>query len=301
MAPKLELAIQGPFSLQAAAEFGFGPHRGGFDGVLRLAFGVDGGQGYAGAVLRQSRPDGPVSVELELRDGASADTALAQVSRIVSLDHDGRAFARVGDADPVLGMLQRAHPGQRPVLFGSPYEAAAWAVISTRRPAAQAARVREELSLQLGQSFELAGRPVQAFPAPRHLLELADQFPGLALQKLIRLRDLAGAATGGELEVAHVQRIGPERAYERLQELPGIGPFYAALIVLRASGFADALLPVAEPRVLAHTARFYGLAEPPSVAAFAALAESWRPFRTWAMVLLRVAGDRGTEVPAVRS
>jgi 3-methyladenine DNA glycosylase/8-oxoguanine DNA glycosylase len=64
------------------------------------------------------------------------------------------------------------------------------------------------------------------------------------------------------------------------------------LIVLRASGFADALLPMPEPRVLRHAARLYKLDVPPTLEEFAALAEAWQPFRTWATVLLRLAGDR---------
>jgi DNA-3-methyladenine glycosylase II len=68
----------------------------------------------------------------------------------VSLDHDGEAFLGVGDRDPVIGELQRAHPGRRPVLFHSPYEAAAWSIISARRPAAQAGRVRRALGERLG-------------------------------------------------------------------------------------------------------------------------------------------------------
>jgi DNA-3-methyladenine glycosylase II len=62
----------------------------------------------------------------------------------------------------------------------------------------------------------------------------------------------------------------------------------------RASGFADAILEVAEPKVLAHAARFYGLEDPPPLERFTELAETWRPFRTWTTVLIRLAGDRGT-------
>ena len=61
------LTPRGPFSLRAAAEFGFGPNEGRaptFDGAMRLAFPLDGGRGYAGAVLRQPNGDGPVDVEL---------------------------------------------------------------------------------------------------------------------------------------------------------------------------------------------------------------------------------------------
>jgi DNA-3-methyladenine glycosylase II len=298
---ELQLLPRGPFSLKAATEFGFGPNEGrppAFDGAMRMAFAVDGGRGYAGVVLRQSKPDGPVTVELTPRNGADPAAALAQVARVISLDHDGAAFIRVGDADPVIGALQRAHPGQRPVLFHSPYDAAAWSIISARRPATGAARVRAQLSAQLGETFELAGEAVHAFPQPEHLLELGDRFPGLSLEKLVRLRGVAEAALTGTLDVAALHAIGPERAYEMVQRLQGIGPFYAGLIVLRASGFADALLPVPEPKVLRHVARFYGLGEPPSHERFADLAACWRPFRTWATVLIRLAGDRGTEVGA---
>jgi DNA-3-methyladenine glycosylase II len=294
-----EIAITGRFSLRAAAEFGFGPSEGRpppYDGAMRLAFAVDGGQGYAGAVLRQPEPDGPVRVELTLSDGAELEPALAQVARVVSLDHDGVAFDRVGQDDPVIGALQRAHPGQRPVLFHSPYEAAAWSIISARRPAAQAAKVRDELAARLGATFELAGRTVSAFPQPPRLLELAEP-PGLNATKAERLRGIARAALAGDLDAARIHELGPERAHEELQRFSGIGPFYAGLIVLRASGFADAILQVPERKGLVHTARFYGLAQPPDAERYAALAERWRPFRTWATVLIRLAGDRGTTVP----
>ncbi len=290
-----QLAVSGPFSLRAAAEFGFGPNEGRparFDGAMRLAFPVDGGQGYAGVVLRQPEPDGPVTAELELRDGAEPEAALAQVARIVSLDHDGAAFVRVGAAEPVLGAVQRLHSGQRPVLFHSPYEGAAWSIVSARRTAAQASRVREELSIQLGQTFELAGETVHAFPQPGHLLELGDQFPGLSLEKLVRLRGVAGAAQARDLDVPHLHALGAERAYAKVQQLKGLGPFYAGLVILRASGFADAPLLVREPKVLAHAAALYGLpgGEEPTLEWFTSLAERWRPFRTWATVLIRLAG-----------
>jgi DNA-3-methyladenine glycosylase II len=292
-----ELAAQGPFSLQAAAEFGFGPTEGRqapFDGAMRLAFAVDGGRGYAGAVLRQARTDGPVSVELQTTAGTNADAALAQVARIVSLDHDGTEFVRAGERDPVLGALQRAHHGQRPVLFHSPYEAAAWAIISARRPARQAAAVRAAIAAEHGAGFELADRTLLSFPQPDRLLELPDVVAGLNDDKIARLRGIAAAALAGELDVKHLHKLGPERAYEQVQRLTGIGPFYATLIVVRGSGFADALLQVPEPRLMKRAAELYGLAQPPTIEQFTAMAEPWRPFRTWATVLIRLAGDRGS-------
>jgi DNA-3-methyladenine glycosylase II len=296
MSELLEITQRGPFSLQAAAQFGFGPNPGRprADHLMRLAFPLDGGSGYAGAVLRQIEPDAPVEVELELRGAADAALALAQIARIVSLDHNGDEFLEVGKRDPVIGALQRAHPGQRPVLFHSPYEGAAWSIISARRPAAQAARMRTAISEQLGAAFELAGETLQAFPQPQQLLGLRDDAHGLSPEKVERLRGVALAAAAGSLDVGHLHAIGPERAYEEVQQIKGIGPFYAGLVVLRASGFADAMLKVGEAKGLRHTARFYRLDSPPTVDRLAEMAEAWRPFRTWTMVLIRLAGDRGT-------
>jgi DNA-3-methyladenine glycosylase II len=216
MVERHQLTLTGPFSLGAAAGLRFGPDEGqplpaahGAAASMRLAFAVDGGEGYAGAVIHQGARDAPLEVDLELRDGAGAEAALRQIRRILSLDHDGDQFEAVGRSDPILGALQHAHPGQRPVLFCSPYEAAAWAIISARRPAAQAARVREALGRQLGESFELGGSPQIAFPAPRHLLGLGDQFPGLSFQKLGRLRDVAGSALDGQLDVPVSTSSGP--------------------------------------------------------------------------------------------
>ena len=289
----------GRFSLSAAAAFGFGPTEGRpptFDGALRLAFCVDGGRGYAGAVLRQRNDAGAVGVELTLRDGALHEATLTQAARMVSLDHDGEAFERVGERDRVIGALQRAHPGQRPVLFASPYEAAAWSVISARRPPAQGAKVRAALSQRLGRSFELAGRTLHAFPQPSALAQIPDEFPGLNDTKIERLREVAAAAAAGDLDVARIHELGPEAAFEELQRLPGIGPFYASLIVLRASGFADAYLGMPERRGADHTARYYGVDGSDRERRLTEITDGWRPFRTWCLVLVRVAGERGTRL-----
>jgi DNA-3-methyladenine glycosylase II len=82
--------------------------------------------------------------------------------------------------------------------------------------------------------------------------------------------------------------------WTEVQRLNGLGPFYASLVVLRPSGFADATLQAPEPKVFGHVARLYELDGPPSLEQFNEIAEPWRPFRTWATVLIRLAGDRAS-------
>jgi DNA-3-methyladenine glycosylase II len=93
------------------------------------------------------------------------------------------------------------------------------------------------------------------------------------------------------LDVDRLTSVDPDTATARLRELPGIGPFYASLVVIRSCGLADVLV-VNEATALDAIRGLYGLAGPPTPDQVAALAKPWRPFRTWAAVLLRAASPR---------
>jgi DNA-3-methyladenine glycosylase II len=300
-AQSLVITPRGPFSLAESATFGFGQRdERSFDGVMRLAFGLDGYHQHVGVELRQ---DDGAAVHCVVHGGRRDLAAVRrQVERVLSLDFDGGEFLAVGERDPVIGALQAAAPGLRPPLFYSPYEAAAWSVLSARRPAGQMRQVRDRLGQAHGAIFDLAGQRLAAFPAPEALLRL-ESFPGLPPQKIERLHGVARAALDGLLDPGRLQQLGPERAAAELQAIKGIGPFYSELIVIRATGFAD-VLPTSEPKALALAGRLYGLDGPATPGQLRELAEPWKPFRTWAAVLIRAVsvrtlrpGSAGTRSP----
>jgi DNA-3-methyladenine glycosylase II len=307
------IAPRGPFSLAEAALFGFGQRSdSAWDGVMRLAFGLDGYEQPVGVEVRQddsglvsctigSVANAGAAVPGAAVPGAASATSepalrpnLAaverQVARVLSLDHDGTEFTQIADRDPVMARLQQVAPGLRPPLFYSPYEAAAWSVLSARRPVRQMMAVRQRLSEAHGATFDLAGQRLAAFPLPEALLNV-ESFPGIAAEKLERLHGVARAAMNGQLDVDNLIELGPEAAMARLQQIKGIGPFYSSLIVIRGTGFAD-VLPVAEPQALALTAQLYDVDEPLTEKRFREIAEPWRPLRTWAVVLIRAASPR---------
>jgi DNA-3-methyladenine glycosylase II len=293
---------RGPFSLAEAATFGFGQRPAGhWAGVMRLAFCLDGYEDQVGVEVRQDETDQPgeagthgeagtVHCVVHGLAGADLGRVRDQVARVLSLDHDGREFSRVGERDPVIGRLQAAAPGLRPPLFYSPYEAAAWCVLSARRPARQMMQARDRLSHAHGQVFDLAGEQLAALPTPGQLLAI-ESFPGIPADRMPRLHGVARAALDGRLDAARLLNQGPEGAMASLQELGGIGPFYSSLIVVRGTGFTD-VLPVNEPRARDLAGQLYQLDGPPSEAEFRTLAEPWKPLRTWAAVLIRAAGPR---------
>ncbi len=285
----MRLHVDGPFSLDAAAAFGFGPNTGRpkpDEHLMRLAFVTDDMEHQAGAVLRQERGG---SLLIEISGVPDPSPAADQVRRILSVDRPADGWIEAGHKDPVLGALQARHAGLRPVLFHSPYEAAAWGIIAQRRHRTQATALRRRLSAELGRPFELAGQTEYAFPLPERLRLLA-AFPGMEPARVARLRGVAERALGGELDPGRLAALEPESALARLRAIPGIGPVYAGLILLRAVGVSDALT-LGEPRLPSYLRHYYQLPDIPGDDAIRRLAEPWRPFRTWAGVLIRVAGD----------
>jgi DNA-3-methyladenine glycosylase II len=279
------------FSLAAAADFGFGPRTGrpvpAANG-MELAFVTDDLRHHAGVLLTQ---DSSGEITATIDTDADPEAVLAQVRRVLSLDHPGAGWSQVGARDPVIGGLQREHAGLRPVLFHSPYEAAAWSIISARRHRGQAVVIRDRISAELGRTFTIGGAQVHAFPLPRRLLE-ADAIQSVAPVRVKWLHTVARAALDGALDPGRLAAMEPESALEHLKRLPGIGPAYATLILLRATGVADALT-FNEPRLPGYVAHFYGTGPgPASPAVIERLSQAWRPYRTWAAVLIRVAGDR---------
>jgi DNA-3-methyladenine glycosylase II len=285
--PTFTIEPRGPFSLEELATFGFGQRSSQkFDGVMRLAFCLDDFSQHVGVEVRQ---DG-AGVHCAFEGSGSGDPVRRQVARVLSLDHDATGFVSLADRDPVIARLQAAAPGLRPPLFYSPYEAAAWAVLSSRRSPQQMQRVRQRLSEAHGASFNVAGQTLAALPSPGQMLAV-DAFPEIPPVKMDRLHSVAQAALEGQLDPERIRSQDPEVAMKELQEIRGIGPFYAALILIRASGVTD-VLPPNEPRVRELARQLYGLDSTPTVEEFAEIAEPWTPWRTWAVVLMRAAGSR---------
>jgi DNA-3-methyladenine glycosylase II len=280
------IAVLGRFSLAESVNFGFGARRAeAGELVMRLAFVADGYEDYAAVAVTQSADQ---ELQVDVVSAVDSERVLRQVARMLSVDVDGTGWDALGDDDPVIRAVQAARPGLRPPLFHSAYEAAAWAVLSARRPIAAMAALRDGFSAEHGASFEIAGKTLHAFPAPERLLRVGS-FPGLPEEKLIRLHEVARWALEGKLDTDRLRAADPVECRETLQGIKGIGPFYSTLVVVRALGHTD-VLAEGEPRVLESVGRLLGRPGPVTQQELAGIADAWRPWRTWATVAVRAAG-----------
>jgi len=288
-----EIEPLGPFSLEAGADFIGAWHKAPSDGAsegghLHLAFLTDSGWKPAGVCLTQ---DADGRVYGEVHGGVPANDVRAQVARILSLDVDGRGWPAVGKRDPVVGRLQKRFEGFRPVNWSNAYEAAAWAIISTRISMRQGQGVKDRMSRELGHEVDIHGHRLWVFPEPQRLAELK-AFKGLFGRKPEYLRELGAAALAGNLDTERLRALAPDTALAELKKLPGIGDFGAQLIRLRALSAVDEL-PTSEPRLLAALREAYGLSRDPDFNTLADLAENWRPYRMWVCVCLRRTAGEG--------
>lgn len=290
---------RGPFSLETAARHEFGPYEGKDASIMRLAFCVDGFAEHAGVVLRTCVHG---VVQARVFGARDLDAVRKQIERVLSLDFDGESWCEVGKRDPVIASLQERFPSFRPVLHYSPYEAAAWSVLTGRRGQRQAALMRARIGKEFGETFELAGELMSAFPIPQRLLKLK-AMRGLEPVQIERLHAIARAALEGRLDPQQLRVHGPEQARDEVRRLPGIGEFYSGLIANRAIGFADALSKD-DLKSLQCARHYYKLSSQPTPQDYERIAENWRPFRSWGAVLMRRAGYEDGVVsaaPASRS
>jgi DNA-3-methyladenine glycosylase II len=278
----------GPFTLSAAQDyFGGWVSTGPDPSALAMAFPVEGWRASAAVVRRQ---DGAGSVRGKVAlIGAAADEehdrAWRQALAVLSLDADGAGWPAVGQRDPVIGALQQRYSWLRPVLFHSPYEAAAAFIIGHRISMLQGRALRQVMARELGDALPAGGTTVYAFPRPHVLCELSS-FPGLSAQKIERLHAIAHAALDGLLDRAYLRSLPVEQALQQLQTLPGIGPFFSQGILLRGAGLVDML---SDDDVTSEAMqRAYTLPQPPDLPAALRLADAWRPYCAWASVLLHV-------------
>jgi AraC family transcriptional regulator of adaptative response / DNA-3-methyladenine glycosylase II len=220
---------------------------------------------------------GPASIELRIATGGiEADVrtserrdihdAVRRCRRLLDLDADPAAVGGALGDDPLLGPLVAARPGLRSPGAADGAELAVRAVVGQQISIAGARTLLGRLARAHGVPH--AGRWL--FPTSEQLAAVDPADLPLPRARARTLGSLARAISEGELDL----RPGAdrERSRTRLLAIPGIGPWTADYIAMRALGDEDVFL-AADLGVRRALGRLGG--DPGA-------AESWRPFRSYA-------------------
>jgi AraC family transcriptional regulator of adaptative response / DNA-3-methyladenine glycosylase II len=265
------------------------------DGSYRRSLRLPHGAG----VVELSPADGYVSARYWLADLRDLGSAMQRSRALLDLDSDPRSVTAVLAREPPLGALVDKAPGRRVVGAVDGHELAVRAVLGQQISLRGARTLAGRLVARYGERLE---RPLGAVT---HAFPSAEALTGADLTKLTMPRArrhsllaLVTALARGELVIdAGADRADARR---RLLALPGIGPWTAEYIAMRALRDPDAF-PSSDLGVR-HALEQLGLDGSPASAE--AHAERWRPYRAYAVQHLWASlgsSARGRRTPSSTS
>lgn len=233
---------------------------------------------------------------LELRVHGAPPSALFHISaaarRMFDLAADPTRIALTFKSDRLLSQLVRSRPGLRIPGAWDPFECAVRAVLGQQVTVAAARTLAARIVARVGHPIAdgVAGL-THLFPSPAALAEANLDGLGITGARIAALHALARAVAAGKLDFG----ASVEEVTTTLASLPGFGAWTAQYIALRALDEPDAfpsgdliLRRMAAPEDTPLTTR-----------QLEARAESWRPWRGYAVMhLWRAAGANKPAKPA---
>ncbi len=210
----------------------------------------------------------------DLRD---LNAAVARTRRLFDLDADPTSVDAALQADPVLAPLIARRPGLRVPGHPDGTELVTRAVIGQQVSVAGARTVAAQLTRRFGKPLDApAGSITHLFPDAATLATVdAAEYP-MPRARGSALRTVALAIADGELMIDPGADRDDLRA--RLVALPGVGPWTAEYVLMRAVGDPDAFMPTDLGVRRAFEANELD-ARPRAVLS---RAEAWRPWRAYA-------------------
>jgi len=216
-----------------------------------------------------------VECSLRLSDLRDLAAGVQRCRGLLDLDADPIAVAEALGADPWIGDLVRGSPGLRvPGAVDAP-EIAVRAVLGQQVSVAGARTLAGRLVRAVGDALpEPDGSLTHTFPTAAAVADAGDDVLAMPTARRRTVRGLAGAISDGRVVLdVGVDRADAERS---LLELPGVGPWTASYLCMRALGDPDVFLGTDLGVRKAMAARGIPAGAP----------ESWRPWRSYAVMHL---------------
>ena len=225
--------------------------------------------------------DNALALRVHHPHSSALGTIAARAKRMFDVDADPRALGSAFRRSELMRPLIRRWPGQRLPGAWDGFELAVRAVLGQQVSVAAARTLAARVATTYGTPFaDGAAVGLSAlFPTPDLLADVPLETQGITRARAATIRGLAQAVLDGRVQFRAEQTLA---AFERdLVALPGIGPWTAHYIAMRALAQPDAF-PAAD-LILRRSA---GQGRTLSTRELEILSAEWQPWRAYAVMLL---------------
>lgn len=190
--------------------------------------------------VSQSRADA-LTVSVSSKSG-DIEQAVKSVTRILGTDRDVSDFQRRARGISWLAPLAQRMSGLKPPRYPDLFEACANTIAFQQVSLHAASAIMRRLVLSLGTAVEFDGVHLSQFPSVESYLGADDaviRAAGLSARKSATLRRLGEAIATGAISEAMLEERSSADVATLLRRIKGIGPWTAAVILLRGLGRLD--------------------------------------------------------------
>lgn len=206
------------------------------DGIYRRA--IESGD-HVNVIEVRQRSNTALAVRI---GGAAPREILPLVGRMLGTSVDLREWHSRAGRFAWLAALRDELRGLAPPRYPTLWEALAHAIVFQQISIHAAASIMRRLVEGLALPVMAAGVPVYPFPSAQRLLDAPPEMlkrAGLSANKIAHLRAAANALADGTIDESQLEQIPSEQAAGMLQRVRGIGPWSAAVVLLRGLGRLD--------------------------------------------------------------
>lgn len=192
------------------------------------------------AVVRVSQSD---ARSLRVRvEGAGGERFVPVVRRMLGTDADLRPWYRAVKAVPWLDGFAESMRGVKPPRYPTMWEALCHSIVFQQISIHAAGAIMQRFVEALGTPVRSGSLRLYPFPAPQAVADATHatlRAASLSTNKITALQSVARAMLEGSVSEAHVQTLATPEAIAELCKLRGIGPWSAAVVLLRGLGRLD--------------------------------------------------------------
>jgi AraC family transcriptional regulator, regulatory protein of adaptative response / DNA-3-methyladenine glycosylase II len=249
-------------------------------GRYRRSISLHGSDGYFEVSLDENRQS--LSVHIQFDDSRALFLIIERIRRMFDLGADWQTIAARLRTDPALARKIEKVPGLRVPGCWNGFELATRAILGQQITVKGATALAGRIVSAFGRPIPAMGGLTHIFPSPEVLADAKLASVGLTNARAETIRALARAVCDKHISFEGLAES--DTCLARLCEIPGIGPWTAQYVAMRALGEPDAF-PSGDLGLL----RALDLDR---VRELERRSEAWRPWRAYAaMYLWKIAGE----------